>query len=63
MPPGFALPTGFGEDAAEPTQVCRPRAPEPEELLEFGSHGDYGVALLRPGATAARATSELIAAM
>ncbi|HEX9188280.1 MAG TPA: ADOP family duplicated permease, partial [Vicinamibacteria bacterium] len=63
LPAGFALPTDFGEDAAEPTQVYLPRAPEPEELLEFGNHGDYGVALLRPGATAARATGELIAAM
>jgi putative ABC transport system permease protein len=63
MPPGFALPTDFGEDAAEPTQLYAPRAPEPDELTDFGSHGDHTVARLRPGATAARATSELRAAM
>ena len=63
MPPGFALPTDFGEDAAEPTQLYVPRAPEPDELVEFGSHGDHAAARLTPGATAARATSELRAAM
>jgi putative ABC transport system permease protein len=63
MPPGFALPTDFGEGAAEPTQLYVPRAPEADELLEFGSHGDFGAARLRPGATAARATVELRAAM
>jgi putative ABC transport system permease protein len=63
MPPGFALPTDFGEDAAEPTQLYVPRAPEPDELAEFGNHGDHTAARLRPGATAARATSELHAAM
>ncbi len=63
MPPGFALPTDFGEDAAEPTQVYVPRAPEPDELMEFGSHGDHGAARLVAGATAARATEELRAAM
>jgi hypothetical protein len=63
MPPGFALPTDFGEDAAEPTQLYVPRAPEPDELVEFGNHGDHAAARLRPGATAARATSELRAAM
>ena len=63
MPPGFALPTDFGEDAAEPTQLYVPRAPEPDELVDFGNHGDHTAARLRPGATAARATSELRAAM
>ncbi len=63
MPPGFALPTDFGEDAAEPTQLYVPRAPEPDELAEFGNHGDHTAARLRPGATAARATAELHAAM
>jgi predicted permease len=59
MPPGFALPTDFTEDAAEPTQLYVPRAPEAEELTEFGNHGDYGAAVLAPGATVARATGEL----
>jgi predicted permease len=63
MPTRFALPTDFGEDAAEPTQLWVPRAPEPDELVQFGDHGDYAVARLRPGATAARATRELSAAM
>ncbi len=63
MPPAFALPTDFGEDAAEPTQLYVPRAPEPDELIEFGSHGDHAAARLRAGATAARATSELRVAM
>ena len=40
-----------------------PRAPEPDELAAFGSHGDHTAARLRSGATAARATSELRAAM
>jgi putative ABC transport system permease protein len=63
MPPGFALPTDFGEDAAEPTQLYVPRAPEPDELVDFGSHGDHAAARLYPGATATRATSELREAM
>jgi putative ABC transport system permease protein len=63
MPPRFALPTDFGEDAAEPTQLWAPRAPEPDELVQFGNHGDYAAARLRPGATAARATRELSATM
>jgi predicted permease len=62
MPAGFALPTDFTEDASEPTQLYVPRAPEAEELTDFSSHGDYGAARLRPGATAARATEELRAA-
>lgn len=44
MPSGFALPTDFRDDAAEPTELYVPRAPEPEELVEFGNHGDYAAA-------------------
>jgi predicted permease len=62
-PAGFALPTDFGEDAAEPSQLYVPRAPEPDELVEFDGHGDYAAARLAPGATADRATRELRAAM
>ena len=62
MPAGFALPTDFNQHAAEPTQIYVPRAPDTEELTEFGSHGDYGAAELAPGATVARATEELRAA-
>jgi putative ABC transport system permease protein len=63
MPRGFALPTDFGEDAADPTRLWVPRAPQPEELMEFGGHGDYGAARLAPGASVARANAELRAAV
>ncbi|HEY4231173.1 MAG TPA: ABC transporter permease [Thermoanaerobaculia bacterium] len=58
MPRGFALPTDFTEDAAEPTQVYVP------DQVDFskgdhGNHGYYAAATLVPGATAARATAEL----
>ena len=59
---GFALPTDFTEDAAEPTQIYVPRAPDADELTQFGNHGDYGAAQLAPGASPARATEELRAA-
>ena len=62
MPAGFALPTDFTEDAAEPAQLYVPRAPDPDELTDFGNHGDYGAARLAPGANVARATDELRAA-
>ena len=62
MPPGFALPTDFNQHAAEPTQVYVPRAPDADDLTEFGNHGDYGAAELAPGATVARASEELRAA-
>ena len=62
MPPGFALPTDFTEDAAEPTQIYVPRAPDADDLTQFGNHGDYGAALLASGASPARATEELQAA-
>jgi predicted permease len=59
MPAGFALPTDFTEDAAEPTQIYVPRAPDADDLAQFGNHGDYGAALLAPGASPARASEEL----
>ena len=62
MPPGFALPTDFTEDAAEPTQIYVPRAPDADDLTQFGNHGDYGAALLARGASPARASEELRAA-
>src|SRR5207344_3671351 len=62
MPAGFALPTDFTEDAAEPTQVYVPRAPDEDDLTQFGNHGDYGAGELAPGASVARATEELRAA-
>jgi len=62
MPQGFALPTDFTEDAAEPTQIYVPRAPDAGDLAQFGNHGDYGAALLARGASPARASEELRAA-
>jgi predicted permease len=60
MPRGFALPTDFGEDAADPTQLWVPRAAEAEEFrADYGNHGDFTVARLAPGATVARANEEL----
>ena len=56
MPAGFRLPTDFGEDAAEPTELWVPLAMTGEER---GNHGLYGAAELRPGASAAAATAEL----
>jgi predicted permease len=56
MRPGFRLPTDFGEDAAEPTELWVPLALTGEER---GDHGLYGAAELMPGATAATATAEL----
>ena len=63
MPRGFALPTDFGEDAADPTRLWVPRVPDPEELTDFSGHGDFGAARLAPGADAARANAELRAAV
>ncbi len=62
MPPAFALPTDFGPDAAEPMRLMVPRQPDEEDLTSSDSHGDYGAVRLRPGATAARLTTELRAA-
>jgi predicted permease len=60
MPRGFALPTDFTEDAAEPTQVFVPAQIDFSQN-EHGSHGYYAAAALAPGATARRATAELLA--
>ena len=58
MPRGFALPTDFTEDAAEPTGVY---VPDQMDLAraDHGNHGYYGAALLARGATARGATAEL----
>ena len=58
MPRGFALPTDFNVEAAEPSQVWIPLRLDPARS-DHGSHGYYAAATLAPGATAARATSEL----
>jgi len=56
MPAGFRLPTDFGEDAAEPTELWTPLAMTGEQR---GNHGLYAAAALRPGSSATSATSEL----
>jgi putative ABC transport system permease protein len=58
MPPRFRLPTDFGEDAAEPTQLWVPLYLDPA-TTNRGNHGLYGAAVLSRGATAAQASAEL----
>jgi putative ABC transport system permease protein len=62
MPKGFRLPTDFGEDAAEPTELWVPMHIDPKEAVqERGNHGLYAAARLAPGATAAVANAQLAA--
>ncbi len=58
MPRGFALPTDFTVDAAEPSQLFVPEQIDPKQL-SHGNHGLYGAAKLKRGATVAQATAEL----
>ena len=58
MPRGFALPTDYTVNAAEPSQVWIPLQIDPKEI-SHGNHGLYGAAALVRGATAERATAEL----
>ena len=58
MPGGFQLPTDFGEDAAEPTQLWVPLYLD-SATTNRGNHGLYGAATLARGATAAQASGEL----
>jgi len=58
MPRGFQLPTDFGEDAAEPTQLWVPLYLDPT-TSDRGNHGYYAAAVLAPGATPAQASAEL----
>ena len=57
MPEGFRLPTDFGDEAAEPTQLWRPMRFDMTQLSR--NHGYYAVATLAPGQTAATVTAEL----
>ena len=57
-PRGFALPTDFTVDATEPAQLFVPARLDPAST-DHGSHGYYGAAKLRRGATAGQATAEL----
>jgi predicted permease len=58
MPRGFQLPTDFGEDVAEPTEVWVPLLLNAETPVR-GNHGLYAAAELAPGVTPARANAEL----
>ena len=58
MPRGFQLPTDYGEDAAQPTELWVPLAINPAEI-ERGNHGLYAAAELAPGATVSSANTEL----
>ncbi len=63
MEPDFVLPTDLGEDAADPTQIWLPRAPDPEELTaDNGGHSDHAAVRLRSGATLAQLNGELAGA-
>ena len=55
---GFQLPTDYGEDFAEPTELWTPLTINPSSP-ERGNHGFYAVARLAPGATLAQANEEL----
>ena len=58
MPRGFQLPTDYGEDFAEPTELWTPLPINPS-TAERGNHGLYAVGRLAPGATLAQANEEL----
>ncbi len=60
MPRGFALPTDFTVDAAEPKQIYVPLQIDPAQA-SHGNHGYYAAGKLRRGATAVKATAELAA--
>jgi putative ABC transport system permease protein len=57
MPRGFRLPTDYGEDASEPTELWVPLYLDPSS--QRGNHGLYAAAELSPGTTAAEATAQL----
>ncbi len=58
MPKGFQLPTDFGGDAAEPSELWLPLHFDPKHT-ERGSHGFYAAGRLKPGVTAAQASDDL----
>lgn len=60
MPRGFQLPTDFGDDAAEPTELWMPMYFDPKQT-DRGSHGFYAAGRLKPGVTATQATDDLAA--
>jgi predicted permease len=58
MPRGFALPTDYTADAAEPSQAWIPLQLDPASR-DHGNHGYYAAARLARGATARKASAEL----
>jgi len=58
MPRGFQLPTDFGEDFTEPTELWTP-LPINRSTAERGNHGWYAVGRLAHGVTVAQANQEL----
>ncbi|MEZ5317475.1 MAG: ABC transporter permease [Vicinamibacterales bacterium] len=62
MPKGFRLPTDFGVDAAEPTELWQPVSITPANA-QRGSHYLYAAARLRPGSTAAQADEDVARVM
>src|SRR5262245_33304623 len=56
MPPGFVLPTDFGNP--EPSQLWSPLQMDPAST-DHGSHGLYAAGRLKPGATVAQAAEDL----
>src|SRR5262245_22007761 len=57
MPRGFRLPTDYGEDASEPTELWVPLFLDPAS--ERGNHGLFAAAELAPRTTAGQATAQL----
>ena len=58
MPEGFRLPTDFGEDFEEPTELWTPLVLDPDPN-DRGNHGLYAAGALAPGATVAQAEAEV----
>ena len=58
MPRGFALPTDYTADAAEPSQAWIPLRLDPASR-DHGNHGYYAAARLARGATVRKASAEL----
>jgi putative ABC transport system permease protein len=58
MPRDFQLPTDFGDDAAEPTQLWMPLYFDPAKA-ERGNHGFFGAGRLKAGMTPRQASDDL----
>ncbi len=58
MPDGFRLPTDFGEDFQEPTELWMPLVLDSDPNAR-GNHSFYAAGALAPGATVAQADAEI----